>query len=118
MKKTVYLCGPITGIPGGNFTAFQHTQEALEELGFKVFNPHEICGHLDHATAEHQDYMAECMPYVYKADIIATLEGFEKSDGCDSELYCARKYDKNSRYPRKKEIVPAFLLIQKTQSYV
>jgi nucleoside 2-deoxyribosyltransferase len=39
MKKRLYLCGPITGVPGHNKTAFDNAASALRSAGFDVFNP-------------------------------------------------------------------------------
>ena len=39
MKATVYLCGPMTGIPKHNFPLFFRAERELKKLGFKVVNP-------------------------------------------------------------------------------
>lgn len=39
MKKRLYLCGPITGMPNYNRDAFNDAESALRSAGFDVFNP-------------------------------------------------------------------------------
>lgn len=39
MSKSVYIAGPMTGIPYFNFPAFFSAQLSLEEKGYTVFNP-------------------------------------------------------------------------------
>lgn len=39
MKKRLYLCGPITGMPNYNRDAFNDAESALRSAGFEVFNP-------------------------------------------------------------------------------
>lgn len=37
--KSVYIAGPMRGIPEFNFPAFFKAEEDLKRLGYKVFNP-------------------------------------------------------------------------------
>jgi nucleoside 2-deoxyribosyltransferase len=104
MKK-VYICGPITGIPGGNYTLFEDVQQALQAAGYKVVNPHLICMHLDQKTTHHRTFMGVCLKALATCDIVATLPGFETSKGCKMELDFARNY------PDVMEVVPAFKLV-------
>jgi hypothetical protein len=105
MKTTVYICGPITDIEGGNFTAFNDAQIQLESLGYNVINPHIICKDfvdawlLENPSPDekskrklHRGCMRICLPEVLESNIVATLEGFQKSQGCKMEISTAREY--------------------------
>ena len=94
MKKRlrVYICGPITGIPGGNFTTFEDAEYMLHSLGYNTVNPHDICAHLDQSSS-HKEFMAVCLPELLRCDIVATLPGFEDSKGCKMEVDIARQYE-------------------------
>ena len=44
MSKVIYISGPITGMPDGNYKAFADAEELLEEQGFIVLNKCSECG--------------------------------------------------------------------------
>jgi hypothetical protein len=41
-KWTIYLSGPMTGIPKFNFPAFDDTAKKLRDMGYSVINPTEL----------------------------------------------------------------------------
>jgi hypothetical protein len=41
-NKTIYISGPMSGLPNLNFPAFYAAQAKLEAEGYKVVNPAEI----------------------------------------------------------------------------
>lgn len=95
MKKTIYICGPITDIANNNFEQFQNAQVELEALGHKVLNPHEICRFIEpNSFLTKEEYWVECMraclsklPY---ADVLVTLKDWELSKGAKIEVSTAR----------------------------
>jgi len=87
----VYIAGPMTGLPGRNYAAFEHAASRLRAQGHEVVSPAEINDGL-----EHEGYAA-CM----KRDILALVEcraiqmlpGWEKSRGACVEHGIARALD-------------------------
>lgn len=99
--QTIYLAGPMTGIPDFNFPAFKLAAATLRALGFEVFNPAEFDeaeGFFPGTDIEvasvtpgaKQSYMARDFPFVLAADAIVLLDGWETSSGCAAELFVAR----------------------------
>ncbi len=41
---TVYIAGPMTGLPGWNYSAFNAAAKTLRDIGIKVENPAEHYG--------------------------------------------------------------------------
>lgn len=89
-KKTIYLSGPITGLPQNNYKEFALAQERIEALGYKVLNPHEFFEGKNTRDWEHQDFMRVCIAEMMKADLVVTLPGWEKSLGATIEVQIAR----------------------------
>lgn len=90
MKKTIYLSGPITGLPQNNYKDFALAQERIEALGHKVLNPHEFFEQKDVRDWTHNDFMRVCIAEMMKADLVVTLPGWEKSIGATIEVQIAR----------------------------
>lgn len=95
MKKTVYISGPITEIPGNNFREFALAQERIEAMGFIVLNPHEICRFIDPKLYETPELyweacMRECCAKLPYAHCVVTLQGWENSKGAMKEVAIAR----------------------------
>lgn len=90
IKKTIYLSGPITGLPQNNFKEFALAQESVEALGYKVLNPHDFFQDQDTIDFQHQDFMRVCVAKMMKADLVVTLPGWEKSLGATIEVQIAR----------------------------
>lgn len=90
MKKTIYLSGPITGLPQNNYKEFALAQERVEALGYKVLNPHEFFEGKDTRQWDHPDFMRVCIAEMMKADLIVTLPGWEHSIGAKMEVDIAR----------------------------
>ena len=99
--RTVYVSGPMSGLPDRNFTAFHEHSKRLREMGFTVLNPaasSEELGIRGHHTHEE---IAHVLPQAFRADITSVLtcdavvligepEHIEKSVGADCELRIAR----------------------------
>ena len=81
----VYISGPMSGLPGYNYEAFNNKAAHLRKTGHQVVNPVEVCAHLP-AGSDWQDYMDICLPAMYKCKKIYLLRGWEKSRGAKREL--------------------------------
>lgn len=83
---TIYIAGPMTGLPDLNFPAFHDAAAELRAAGFKVVNPAEI--NPDHTMA-----WADCMRRDIKAlmgcDCIVLLPGWMDSRGARLERHIA-----------------------------
>jgi len=81
----LYLAGPMRGLPGFNYPAFNAAADRLRAKGFRVHNP------VDHepqdATVRH--YVAADMTALSRCDGIALLPGWESSVGARCELTTA-----------------------------
>lgn len=83
--KRIYLSGPMTGLPEYNFPAFFAEAERLRGLGFDVVNPAEI--NPDGGTWE--ECMRRDVALLVTCDHVATLPGWDKSQGAQLEVYIA-----------------------------
>lgn len=103
----IYLAGPMSGIPGFNFAAFDYAAERLREQGFVVFSPAErdrkVYGEeleknptgnvvaAANAGFSLQEAMEADTRWICRhATAIALLPGWEKSKGVAVELALAR----------------------------
>ena len=88
---TLYVAGPMTGLPEFNYPAFNEAAEQLMVKGFAVFNP---------VTAEERNptpgipqdwdwYMRHALRMVLDSDGIALLPDWEKSKGATLEVVVA-----------------------------
>lgn len=86
--KTVYISGPMSGLPQLNFPAFHAAAQQLRGLGLNAVNPAEI--NPDSAMS-----WEACMRADIKAlcdcDAIALLPGWERSKGAHLELHIAHR---------------------------
>lgn len=76
---TVYIAGPMTGLPEHNYPAFNAAEKALAREGFHVLNP---------AHNEANDwlgYMRRALAQIINADIVFFLRGWRKSKGASME---------------------------------
>jgi hypothetical protein len=76
MMTTLYISGPMTGLPDFNYPAFNETAHQLEAAGFVVINP---------ADAPERDnwleYRRHALTLLAQADAICSLPGWENSRG-------------------------------------
>jgi hypothetical protein len=88
MTKTVYISGPMTGLPDLNFPAFHAAAQQLRGLGLNAVNPAEI-------NPDNGMSWEACMRADIKAlcdcDAIALLPGWERSKGAHLELHIAHR---------------------------
>ena len=109
-KKTLYLAGPITGMPNLNREEFAAAADHLKEQGFRVINPHDLTDGVDfHPEQDYEQIMRICVcSMVESSDEIITLSGWENSPGAKREVEIARlmhipvvsivKYFKNEKH--------------------
>ena len=97
----VYLSGPMRGIPGYNFPAFDEAEARWKAAGHHVLSPAQTCRALGYAKAaeshnesvaiEHLKHVMQVdIACIYAADAIALLPGWENSMGCTVELSLAQ----------------------------
>jgi hypothetical protein len=90
--ETIYICGPITGIPDGNRHLFKHVQLFYEKEGFRVINPHELCADIQGSD---EDVWSKCMARCMNAlcqdqvKLMVVLPGSENSRGASLEIQIA-----------------------------
>jgi Domain of unknown function (DUF4406)/Domain of unknown function (DUF6378) len=92
---TVYLAGPMTGVPQFNFPAFFDAEHRLREMGWEVVNPAQMDYDLgfDPDTDKPQTnetYMRRDLPFLAACDAIALLPEWWTSKGAKDELAVAR----------------------------
>ena len=83
MTRTVYISGPITGIPEGNRPAFAAVAEVFRLKGWEVVNPHDLFA----ADVEEswEGYMRKDLAALLTCTHIVMLPGWEHSRGARLE---------------------------------
>lgn len=95
MKKSVYICGPITGMPDLNRLEFNRAEVQLNALGFQAINPHVICKDI---VASHEgspeELWQKCMrndiQHMLRCDLVVLLNGWSNSRGAMIEAKLAK----------------------------
>lgn len=89
MRKTttVYLSGPMTGLPELNFPTFHAAARALRTLGYSVLNPAEFKTATDGMTEAEawRSYMQVDIKALVDCDAIVMLPGWPESRGATLE---------------------------------
>jgi hypothetical protein len=85
---TLYVAGPMTGLPNFNYAAFNYVGRVLEGAGYTVLNPVDAEKHNPTpGTPQTWDwYMRHALGMVLAADGLAVLEGWECSRGARLEV--------------------------------
>ena len=94
-RKTIYIAGPMAGLPLFNFPAFYTAEDRLSRLGWFPVNPakfnhvfgNDLSGRILDAVCESE---RAAIPYL---DAIYLLKGWEKSKGAKRELEIALKHN-------------------------
>ena len=97
--KSIYLSGPMSGLPELNYPAFNAEAQRLRALGYHVENPAE--NHKP-ACGSREGYMRYAIAQMMTCDAIAHLPGWMESRGATIEHELARRL--------KMEILPAALI--------
>lgn len=88
LKPTLYLAGPMSGLPEFNFPAFHQAAAELRSRGYTVINPAELD---DGDTSKPWDYyMRRDLKMLVDADAVAVLPGWRKSKGASLEVHVAQ----------------------------
>lgn len=85
-SNRVYVAGPMSGLPGLNFPAFNAAAEALRAQGWHVENP---ADHGEVAGATWADYMHSDVCMLASCSAIHLLPGWSKSRGATLEANIA-----------------------------
>lgn len=96
-NKTIYLSGPMSGMPDLNREAFERAEARCYELGARfVLNPREFWGHTDRAP---EWYMRRDLHLLTNPgggdgegvafDALLALPGYRMSRGAMAEVMCA-----------------------------
>lgn len=92
--KTIYLAGPMSGIPDLNFPLFARVAKELRDLGYKIVSPHEHAAPMEdphgYAWALARDILL-----VAGCDTIMFLPGWENSKGANVEFVFGEATGKN-----------------------
>lgn len=83
---TLYLCGPMSGLPDYNVPAFTHAAATLRYWGYTVINPAE--NGLPH-DAPWADHMRRDIAALAQCRAVAVLPGTDRSRGAQLELHIA-----------------------------
>ena len=86
--KTVFISGPMTGIPMYNYPAFCKAEEELRDRGFAVINTAHNFG--QEITLDHNQYMRMCFHQLLCVDAIYQLDGWRHSEGATAENILAK----------------------------
>jgi hypothetical protein len=91
-RHSVYVSGPMSGIPNHNAEAFNEAARRLRAIGYKVLNPAE------NDNGSHDKgwvyYMHLDIKHVVESDMLVMLEGWEHSKGAQLEVAVARRLEK------------------------
>jgi hypothetical protein len=100
VRKTIYIAGPMRGIPQFNFPAFDAAAARFLAAGYAVINPADLDRAADPERAVTTDEQATANSHVYArrdllaildhADAIALLPGWAKSVGATAEYHVAK----------------------------
>lgn len=82
MPKTVYISGPMSGLPELNYPAFNAAAAELRALGFHVENPAEIT---EPPCKSWEGYMRLALAKLVRCDINVRLPGWSLSRGARIE---------------------------------
>jgi phytoene dehydrogenase-like protein len=83
---TIYIAGPMSGIPDYNRPAFTQAETSLTNIGYTVLNPART--RLDD-NAQWLDYMRVALRLISQSDALALLPGWENSRGATIETRLA-----------------------------
>lgn len=87
-----YLAGPMSGLPGYNFSTFDLACRKLRARGLDIRSPHEI-NHGEtpetRGSKPYGDYMRAGLKLLLECDAIILMDGWRDSKGCRTEAWVA-----------------------------
>lgn len=86
MKRTIYVAGPMTGLPDFNYPAFNAAAKKLRAMGHTVFNPAESPAP---ACGTYQGYLRLGIAQLVQCECIVLLPGWSDSTGARIERFLA-----------------------------
>lgn len=87
LLPTLYIAGPMTGLPEHNFPAFNGAERQLVAAGYPVLNPATLgAGEEGRAWAW---YAKRALRMALRSDALAVLDGWEASLGAVLEVHVA-----------------------------
>ena len=87
--QTVYLSGPMTGLPDYNRAAFNLRAEAFRAAGYSVKNPADIS--VTHGTDKaYEFYFKRALRMMLDADVVYVFGDISKSRGARLEVRVAK----------------------------
>ena len=104
--KTIYIAGPMTGLPDFNREAFNLAAARLKKDGWDVKNPADL-GDIPGATWG--DYMRLGLKSLLCCSTIYMLEGWEKSKGASLEHDVAKGLGMRIMYQYKRPTTCPFI---------
>ena len=88
-NQTIYLSGPMTGLPDYNREAFNMRTEAFRQAGYTVNNPAEIS--VTHGTSKSYGfYFKRALRMMLNSDVVYIFGDITKSNGALMELNVAK----------------------------
>jgi len=84
--KTVYIAGPMTGLPGNNYPAFNAVANQLRQQGYKVENPAESS---PPACGTWEGWMRLGIEKLIRCQALVLLPGWRESRGARIEHHLA-----------------------------
>ena len=95
---TLYVAGPMSGLPEFNYPAFNHAADELRDAGYSVLNPADTDPDdyphaYDGPTPPWQWWMRQALALVIQADGIALLPGWDRSRGARLEVHVGDALD-------------------------
>ncbi len=85
---TIYVSGPMTGLPNNNVPAFNEATKRLRKKGYRVVNPAELDKGEPCRTWE--DCLRRDLRELTKCVAIATLPGWKRSRGANLEIHVGK----------------------------
>lgn len=117
---SVYVAGPMRGLPNFNHEAFAQATVSLRKAGFEVFSPAEKDAELGIVPpptgrtpkALRRFPIGSDLKWIAEGDAVFVLEGWEKSEGAVLETYVARYLGiPIYTFPEGKEVTSVFIRV-------
>ncbi|WP_373054312.1 DUF4406 domain-containing protein [Thioalkalivibrio sp.] len=86
---TLYIAGPMTGLPDYNYPAFERARADLEAAGYEVLCPTDNGAGTEPGSRPWSWYMRAALHQLLQADAVAVLPGWEASKGAALEVHVA-----------------------------